>query len=207
MVLSLFFIALLSYGLGLLDVCGLVSRYAFQDDPGGVELDYYAMYRRHQWRGVAYTLAADVLRALVTVLIGGMLLKGAGFPSVGKLTALLFALVGQAVPVTRFPDSKQELVFPALTLLFVDWRLFLVCVALGVLVMALTGRQPLMALAFALAMPVFSIIFGEWWLKVILALGCTAALIWCYREDLEKVLQRQPKKRRGSSREPEDDGE
>ena len=204
MVLSLFFIALLSYGLGLLDVCGLVCRYAFQDDPGGVEIDYYGMYRRHRWRGVAYALAGDVLRALVTVLIGGMLLKGAGFPSVGKLVALLFALVGQAIPLTRLPESKQELVFPALTLLFVDWRLFLVSVAMGVLVMALTGRQPLMALAFAVAIPVFSIIFGEWWLKVILALGCAAAIIWCYREELETVFRRQGKERRTAARKPED---
>ncbi len=198
MVLSVFLIAVLSYALSLVDVCGLVSRLAFKDPvPADAHIDYFFLYRRHKWMGVGYALVADLLRALVTVLIGGMLLKGAGFPSIGKLLALMFSLIGQAMPLLPFSrnlGSKRELIFPALTLLFVDWRLFLVCVALAVLVMALTGNRALMACAAAVAMPLFTIIFKGWWLKIILALFCAIALIYCYWDELAELFAGKGKK-------------
>ena len=192
MVISVFLIAVLSYAISLLDVCGLVSRLAFKDPaPADARVDYFTLYRRHKWMGVGYALVADLLRALITVLIGGMLLKNAGFPSIGKLLALLFSLIGQAMPLLpleRRLASKRELIFPALTLLFVDWRLFLVCVALAVLVMALTGNRALMAAAAAVAMPIFTLIFRGWWLKIILALFCAIALIYCYWDELTEFF-------------------
>ncbi len=219
MVLSVFLIAVLSYALSLLDVCGLVSRLAFKDpDPGDARVDYFFLYRKHKWMGVGYALVADLLRALITVLIGGMLMKGAGFPSVGKLLALLFSLIGQAMPLLplgRKPASKREMVFPALTLLFVDWRLFLVCVALGVLVLALTGNRALMAAAAAVALPLFTLIFGGWWLKIVLALFCAIALIYCYWDELKEVFTgkggilpvKKPAKKRPAAREEKKPGD
>ena len=188
MAISVFIIAVLSYALSLLDVCALVDRLASKGQPAADRpADYYYLYRRYKWIGVGYALAADLLRALVTVLIGGLLLKGAGFPSVGKWLALLFALIGQAMPLlpaSRRLVSKRELIYPALTLLFVDWRVFLVAVALGVLVLALTGSRAFMAAAGAVAMPIFTAVFGGWWLKIVLALFCAAALIYCYWDEL-----------------------
>ena len=214
MVISVFLIAVLAYALSLLDVCSLVSRYAFKDPVSdNARVDYYFLYRKHKWMGVGYALVADLLRALVTVLIGGLLMKGAGFPSIGKLLALLFSLIGQAMPllpVQRQLASKKELIFPALTLLFVDWRLFLVCVALAVLVMALTGNRALMAAAAAVAMPVFTLIFRGWWLKVVLAVFCAAALIYCYWDELVDFFTgsgKKAKKRPAKSEEEASDGE
>ncbi len=208
MVLSLFLIAVLSYVLSLIDVCGLVSRVAFKDPaPGdGRAVDYFYLYRQHKWIGVGYALVADLLRALVTVLIGGVLMKRAGFPSIGNQLALLFVLIGQAMPLlplSRQFKSKRELIYPALTLLFVDWRLFLVCVALAVLVMALTGNRALMAAAAAIALPVFTLIFGGWWLKVVLAFFCAAALVYCYLDELMELFAGGGRKRsRGHGRSP-----
>ncbi len=215
MVLSVFLIAVLSYALSLADVCGLVSKHAFKDPvPADGRADYFMLYRRHKWMGVGYALVADLLRALATVLIGGMLLKGAGFPSVGKLLALMFSLIGQAMPLLpleRGLSPKRELIFPALTLLFVDWRLFLVCVALAVLVMALTGNRALMAAAAAVAMPLFTLIFGGWWLKIILALFCAIALVYCYWDELAEVFsgrgQKKTARQRPAKQEKPGDGQ
>ncbi len=199
MALSVILIAVLSYALSLVDVCGLVSKYAFRDPaPADGRVDYYQLYRRHKWMGVVYALIADLLRALITALIGGMLLKSAGFPSVGKLLAFLFSVIGQAIPLLpleRHAASRRELFFPALTLLFVDWRLFLICVALGVLVMALTGSRALMAAAAAVAMPVFTAVFGGWWLKILLACICAAFLIYCYAGELGEFFSGRGKKK------------
>lgn len=209
MVISILIIALVSYGLSLLDSSSLLSRYVFREEGAG-QADYFSLYRRHRWQGVAYALAADLLRALITVLVGGMLLKKAGFPSVGKLLAMFFAMLGQAMPLLpreRQMISRQELVYPALTLLLVDWRLFLVCVALGVIVLALTGSRPLMVVTAAVALPIFMLIFGGWWLKVVLAVGCAVALIHCYRGEVTLPLPRARKSRRPGPEKPEDDGD
>ncbi len=203
MAVSIFFIAVLSYALGLLDTCGLILRYVFREEVRELRrADYAVLYRRHKWPGVGYALAADVLRAIITVLIGGMLLKGAGFPSIGKLLAMLFALLGQAMPLTDRLASRQELVFPAALLLFVDWRLFLICAALGVLVMALTGNRALMAAVAAVAMPVFTAVFGGWWLKIALAAACALLLLICYRNELhlKELAGKLPKPGRGSKK-------
>lgn len=183
MAISVFLIAVLSYAVGLVDVAPLVCRYALEDEAGS-RTDYPSVYRRHGLRGAAFLLGGDLLRAIITVLIGGMLLKGAGFPSVGKLLAMLFSLIALAMPLTDGLKSRRELVYPALTLLFVDWRLFLVCVVAGVIVMALTGSRALMAAAGAVAMPLFSLIFGCWWLKVVLAVFCAMALIHCFSDEI-----------------------
>ncbi len=212
MAVSIFFIAVLSYALGLLDTCGLILRYVFREEVRELRrADYAVLYRRHKWPGVGYALAADVLRAIITVLIGGMLLKGAGFPSIGKLLAMFFALLGQAMPLTDRMVSRQELVFPAALLLFVDWRLFLISAALGVLVMALTGNRALMAAVAAVAMPVFTAVFGGWWLKIALAAACALVLLCCYRGELrlKELSGKLPKLGRGSKKaeaeeEPED---
>ncbi len=209
MALSIFLIAVLSYALSLVDICGLVSKYAFRDPvPADGRVDYFYLYRRHKWMGAGYALIADLLRALITVLIGGLLLKGAGFPSIGKLLAFLFALLGLAMPLLpmeRRMASRRDLIFPALALLFVDWRLFLVCVALGVLVMALTGNRALMAAAAAVAMPIFTIIFRGWWLKILLAVACAAALIYCYWDEILELFNGQGKK--GKARQKKDEAE
>ena len=51
MALSVFLIAVLSYALSLVDVCGLVSRLAFKDPvPADARVDYFFLYRHHKCR-------------------------------------------------------------------------------------------------------------------------------------------------------------
>ncbi len=186
MAVSVFIIAVVSYGLSLVDVCGLVCRLLFKEEPAG-RADYYTLYRRYRWKGVGYALAGDLLRALISVLIGGALMKAAGFPSVGKLLALMFALLGQALPLLPAKDRmvpRQGMIFPGLLLLLVDWRVFLIAAVVAVILLALTGNRALMAVAAAVAMPVFTAIFGGWWLKIVLAAACALALLHCYWRDL-----------------------
>ena len=156
MAVSVFIIAVVSYGLSLVDVCGLVCRLLFKEEPAG-RADYYTLYRRYRWKGVGYALAGDLLRALISVLIGGALMKAAGFPSVGKLLALMFALLGQALPLLPAKDRmvpRQGMIFPGLLLLLVDWRVFLIAAVVAVILLALTGNRALMALGAAVMIPV-----------------------------------------------------
>lgn len=205
MALSVLLIALLTYCLGLPDVCALMSRYALHDDirQYGAS-DYPHILQHFHWRGLGYTLIVDVLRALLVVFIGGRLMKGAGFPGIGKLIAMLFALFAQCIPPFLDRDSRQEMVFPALLLLFTDWRLFLVCVVLAILAVAFTGSKGLMALVPAVAMPLFSLIFGDPFAKVVLALGCGAVFAHAYINEIVDFFEQRRRPRRESEREAEE---
>ena len=197
MAISVFIIAVVSYGLSLVDVCGLVCRLCFREEPAG-QVDYAALYRRYRWKGVGYALAGDLLRALVSVLIGGTLMKSAGFPSVGKLLALMFALLGQALPLLPARNRmvpRQEMIFPGLMLLLVDWRVFLIAAVVSVVLLALTGNRALMALGAAVMIPVGVIIFGGWWLKIIMALVCCAAILYCYWNEISDTFAGRGKKK------------
>ncbi len=197
MAVSVFIIAVVSYGLSLVDVCGLVCRLLFKEEPAG-RADYYTLYRRYRWKGVGYALAGDLLRALISVLIGGALMKAAGFPSVGKLLALMFALLGQALPLLPAKDRmvpRQGMIFPGLLLLLVDWRVFLIAAVVAVILLALTGNRALMALGAAVMIPVGVIIFGGWWLKIIMAVVCCAAVLYCYWGEIPEAFRGRGKKK------------
>ena len=197
MAISVFIIAVVSYGLSLVDVCGLVCRLFFKEEPTG-RADYYTLYRRYRWKGVGYALAGDLLRALISVLVGGALLKAAGFPSVGKQLAFMFALLGQAMPLLPARERmvpRQGMIFPGLLLLLVDWKVFLIAAVVAVVLLALTGNRALMALGAAVMIPVGVIIFGGWWLKIILALVCCAAILYCYWSEIPEAFRGRGKKK------------
>ena len=197
MAVSIVIIAVVSYGLSLVDVCSLVPRIFFKEELPG-RADYFGLYRRYRWIGVGYALACDLLRALIAVLIGGFLMKGAGFPSVGKLAAFLFAMMGQALPLLPAKNRmtpRQELIFPAIMLLLADWRVFLAAAVVAVVILALTGNRTLMAAGAAVMIPVGTLIFGGGLLKVVMALLSCAALIYCYSGELPEALRGRGKKK------------
>lgn len=186
MVLSILLIAVLAYALGTLNCCSLIGRHVLKDDSGAAT--YAAIQRKFGYQGAFYVLVADLVKALVAVLIGGMLLKAAGHPSVGKQTAMLFALLGQAMPFPNLLRPREGLIFPALLLLWVDWRLFAICLVVAFGLMLLTGDRAVGALGGAVAFPVFLLILGGWWLKILLAVLSAAALVYIYRDGLRRFF-------------------
>ena len=190
MVILILLIILISYFLGCIPVPYLVCTLLFKTDKrtaAGIRT-YPQVQKNCGWAGVGAVLAADLIRALVIVFLGGLLLKGAGFPGVGRRLALFFAVLGQAMPFTEGLRGRQILVFPALLLLFVDWRLFIIALVVFLIVYLPTKRVSLSALAAAVSYPLFSIIFGAWWLQVLLALLAAAALVLPYRASLAKFF-------------------
>lgn len=185
MVILILLIIILAYALGCVPLPSLVCSLLFRKgDQSPAPNSYPQVLRSCGWAGVGAVFAADLIRALVIILLGGLLLKGAGFPGVGRRTALLFAILGQVMPITNGMRARQGLIFPALLLLWTDWRLFLIALAVFAVVYLLTKRISLCALAVAVSYPLFSIILGAWWLQVVLALFAAVVLVLPYRGNL-----------------------
>lgn len=193
MALSVILIAVICFILSLPDICALVSVYGFQDDIRKYgPSDYAHIRRRFGGVGLCYALLVDLIRALIAVLAGGVLLKNAGYPEIGKLLALFFTsffmLAGQAFPVLPQPKPRRSLIYPALLLIFVDWRVFLVCAGLCGVVHLLLGLRGVTALLAAVILPVFSLIFRNWWLFTFLMLLSGLSVLFAYLDELGKAV-------------------
>ena len=202
-------IILVSYALGCIHTPSLVCPLLFgKKDPQtvGSLSGYPQVHRGYGWVGVGAVFAADLIRGLIVILVGGLLLKGAGFPGVGRRVALLFAVLGQTLPLNNGMKARQGLVFPALMLLWLDWRLFLIALVVFLAVYLPTKRISVCALATAVSYPLFSIILGAWWLQVLLALFAAVALVLPYRVSLVRFFTGL-KKGRGSKEEAEETAE
>lgn len=198
MVIKILLIIILAYALGCIPLPALIcSRLPIKDDQAPVANTYPQVMRRHGWLGVGLVLAGDLIRALVIILLGGLLLRD--YPGIGRRTALLFGIVGQSLPITNAMRARHGLVFPALLLLWTDWRLFLIALVVFLAVYILTKRISVSTLAAAVSFILFSLILGTWlWgVKLILAIFATAALVLPYWGNLRRYFSGLKKKKGG----------
>ena len=194
MVIKILLIIIIAYALGCIPLPKLIcSRLPVKDDQAPEAATYPQVMRRHGWLGIGLVLLGDLIRALVIILLGGLLLKT--FPGVGRRTALLFGILGQTLPLPDGMRPRHGLVFPALLLLWTDWRLFLIALVVFAVVFFFTKRVSLCTLAAAVSCPLFSIIFGAWWLQVILVLLSAVLLVVPYRNNLQRYFSGLKKKK------------
>ncbi len=187
MIIKILLIIIIAYALGCIPLPSLIcSRLPVKDDQAPAAYTYPQVLKRHGWLGVGLVLAGDLIRALVIILLGGLLLKA--YPGIGRRTALLFGIVGQTLPITNAMRARHGLVFPALLLLWTDWRLFLIALIVFLAVYIATKRISVSTLAAAVSYPLFSLILGAWWLQVLLALFAAAALVLPYRGSLQRYF-------------------
>ena len=196
MVIKILLIIIIAYALGCIPLPSLIcSKLPVKDDQAPMAYTYPQVLKRHGWLGVGLVLAGDLIRALVIILLGGLLLKD--YPGIGRRTALLFGIVGQTLPVTNFMRARHGLVFPSLLLLWTDWRLFLIALVVFVAVYILTKRISVSTLAAAVGFIIFSPVLGTWlWgVKLILAILTAAALVLPYWGNLRRYFSGLKKKK------------
>ncbi|MBO4331234.1 MAG: glycerol-3-phosphate acyltransferase, partial [Oscillospiraceae bacterium] len=192
MIFRLILLAVLTYFIASVNSSMIISRNVFQNDVRHA-LSYSRMFELHNRKGVIYLVAVEFFKAMVVVIIGGLCLRGPGFPSVGKLTAVLISLLAQARPFFNGFKPYRNVVWPALLVLMYDWRICLICVVVFAVAVAVTRLVSLGACAAAAAFPILVAIFGGWWLKILLALMCAAAVIYIYRSGLMRFLAKMKK--------------
>lgn len=196
MIIKILLIIIIAYALGCIPLPSLIcSRLPVKDDQAPAAYTYPQVLKRHGWLGVGLVLAGDLIRALVIILLGGLLLKA--YPGIGRRTALLFGIVGQTLPITNAMRARHGLVFPALLLLWTDWRLFLIALIVFLAVYIATKRISVSTLAAAVCFIIFSLVLGTWlWgVKLILAVLAAAALVLPYWGNLRRYFSGLKKKK------------
>jgi glycerol-3-phosphate acyltransferase PlsY len=195
LVLGFLFIALTSYLLGSINSAVLISKtiYGYDvRDYGSGNAGMTNMFRSFGKKAGFLTLAGDVLKALISVVIAFLILGGSG-----QYVAGFFCMIGHAFPIYfRFKGGKGVIV-SAITILLIDPLVFLVLIGIFALMFFATQIISASSLtaAFFFPMVVYAFNIQKPGITYILfSLLMAIFVIALHRENIHRLINKTEKK-------------
>ncbi len=146
--------------------------------------------RTYGVRSAALVLAIDALKTVLAVLLARLLLAEPWGTVVGGACAVL----GHDFPVYyRFRGGKGVL-SSAVVVALLDWRVFLISLAVFALAVLLTGRVSVGSLSVAVAAPVCCLLLQLGTVQELFVAALGALLIFTHRSNLRRLLRGQEPK-------------
>lgn len=146
--------------------------------------------RTYGVRSAALVLAIDALKTVLAVLLARLLLGEPWGTVVGGACAVL----GHDFPVYyRFRGGKGVL-SSAVVVALLDWRVFLISLAIFALAVLLSGRVSVGSLSVAVAAPVCCLLLQEGTVQELFVAALGALLIFTHRSNLRRLLRGQEPK-------------
>ena len=146
--------------------------------------------RTYGVRSAALVLAIDTLKTVLAVLLARLLLAEPWGTVVGGACAVL----GHDFPVYyRFRGGKGVL-SSAVVVALLDWRVFLISLAVFALAVLLTGRVSVGSLSVAVAAPVCCLLLQLGTVQELFVAALGALLIFTHRSNLRRLLRGQEPK-------------
>ncbi len=187
--------AISAYLLGSINTAILVSKkcYGFDiRDYGSGNAGMTNMFRTFGKKAGFLTLGGDVAKAMVALIIGFLLLGGAG-----QYVAGFFCLLGHVFPVYyRFKGGKGVIV-SAITILLIDPLVFLVLVGIFALMFAATRIISASSITAAFFYPLVVYAFNvnhPGMLYILFSLFISFIVIAMHRENIHRLLNKTEKK-------------
>lgn len=141
--------------------------------------------RTYGVRSAALVLAIDTLKTVLAVLLARLLLAEPWGTVVGGACAVL----GHDFPVYyRFRGGKGVL-SSAVVVALLDWRVFLISLAVFALAVLLSGRVSVGSLSVAVAAPVCCLLLQEGTVQELFVAALGALLIFTHRSNLRRLLR------------------
>ena len=141
--------------------------------------------RTYGVRSAALVLAIDTLKTVLAVLLARLLLGEPWGTVVGGACAVL----GHDFPVYyRFRGGKGVL-SSAVVVALLDWRVFLISLAIFALAVLLTGRVSVGSLSVAVAAPVCCLLLQLGTVQELFVAALGALLIFTHRSNLRRLLR------------------
>ena len=141
--------------------------------------------RTYGIRSAALVLAIDTLKTVLAVLLARLLLAEPWGTVVGGACAVL----GHDFPIYyRFRGGKGVL-SSAVVVALLDWRAFLISLAIFALAVLLSGRVSVGSLSVAVAAPVCCLLLQEGTVQELFVAALGALLIFTHRSNLRRLLR------------------
>ena len=184
-------VALVSYLLGCLNSSIVISKYFLKDDVrnhGSGNAGLTNFYRVFGKKNVVFVILLDVLKAVISCLIGAAVLGNLmGQEVLGRYIAGLFCLLGHVFPcMFGFRGGKGVLSGGAIVLML-DWRIAIVVWALFLVLVAASRMVSLGSMAAAIAFPIMTWVVYQSWLLLAIAICISILILWRHKDNAQRI--------------------
>lgn len=194
MLLAIIACVVIGYLLGGLNGAILISRAFHREDvrrKGSGNAGLTNFFRNYGGLDSLLVIVIDAGKTVLACFIGRWLLgsEGSAMAQTGQMLCGAAAVIGHVFPVLfRFHGGKGILPCVALAA-FMDWRAFVICLALFVLTLAVSRYVSLGSLAASVAYPfLFWWRFPQNWAVIAIAFSLAALAIYMHRGNIERIV-------------------
>ena len=190
---------LVSYLLGCFNGSVMTSHFIIRDDVrqhGSGNAGLTNFYRTYGARYALCVIVCDMGKTVLACLIGGYLMHWvAGDWTLGLLIAGIGCELGHMFPVFFGLRGGKGILSGGTLVLLLNWRVAAVAWALFLLLWLTTRYVSLASITATCSAPItVYFVYGHNWLYTGLCLAVAALVVWCHRENIQRLLHGTEKK-------------
>ncbi|MGM9594087.1 MAG: glycerol-3-phosphate acyltransferase [Candidatus Onthomonas sp.] len=184
-------VAVISYFLGCCNSSIIISKYVLKDDVrkyGSGNAGLTNFYRVYGKKNVVWVILLDVLKAVVSCLIGGALLGAVmDWAILGKYIAGLFCMLGHVFPcMFGFKGGKGVLSGGAIAIML-DWRIALVVWGIFIILVAFSKMVSLGSMGAAISFPLMTWTIYHSAVLLVLSVLISVLICWRHKDNAKRI--------------------
>ena len=192
-------VMLLSYFFGCFNGSFMVSHFIIRDDVrkhGSGNAGLTNFYRTYGAKYALLVIACDMGKTVAACLLGSFFFRCLGWDgTLGTLLAGLGCELGHIFPVFYGFRGGKGILSGGTLVLLLNWRVAAVAWALFLLLWLTTRYVSLASITATCSAPItVYFVYGHNWLYTGLCLAGAALVVWCHRENIQRLLHGTEKK-------------
>ena len=192
-------VMLLSYFFGCFNGSFMVSHFIIRDDVrkhGSGNAGLANFYRTYGAKYALLVIACDMGKTVAACLLGSFFFRCLGWDgTLGTLLAGLGCELGHIFPVFYGFRGGKGILSGGTLVLLLNWRVAAVAWALFLLLWLTTRYVSLASITATCSAPItVYFVYGHNWLYTGLCLAVAALVVWCHRENIQRLLHGTEKK-------------
>ena len=192
-------VMLLSYFFGCFNGSFMVSHFIIRDDVrkhGSGNAGLTNFYRTYGAKYAPLVIACDMGKTVAACLLGSFFFRCLGWDgTLGTLLAGLGCELGHIFPVFYGFRGGKGILSGGTLVLLLNWRVAAVAWALFLLLWLTTRYVSLASITATCSAPItVYFVYGHNWLYTGLCLAVAALVVWCHRENIQRLLHGTEKK-------------
>ena len=192
-------VMLLSYFFGCFNGSFMVSHFIIRDDVrkhGSGNAGLTNFYRTYGAKYALLVIACDMGKTVAACLLGSFFFRCLGWDgTLGPLLAGLGCELGHIFPVFYGLRGGKGILSGGTLVLLLNWRVAAVAWALFLLLWLTTRYVSLASITATCSAPItVYFVYGHNWLYTGLCLAVAALVVWCHRENIQRLLHGTEKK-------------
>ena len=192
-------VMLLSYFFGCFNGSFMVSHFIIRDDVrkhGSGNAGLTNFYRTYGAKYALLVIACDMGKTVAACLLGSFFFRCLGWDgTLGTLLAGLGCELGHIFPVFYGFRGGKGILSGGTLVLLLNWRVAAVAWALFLLLWLTTRYVSLASITATCSAPItVYLVYGHNWLYTGLCLAVAALVVWCHRENIQRLLHGTEKK-------------